>query len=308
MENILIVFEADETGINVGIDALEKLGKVDKDTAVQFARTNEVLNQRNKALGDTSMVGKFVDGMKKVQAASVGAFGTEAIKQYQKAGVDGITAVTDQLKKLQQQKDGLNNSKLKSDDVKLYNILLTDTVKQITELQQELTSSQGETPLQPLESQAETAITEINLLTETLSQLNQKINEKRQALTVELDVDKIAQYKTEIAALESEIDKINNIGKTGFNKFGNAISETIGTTVNFRTQLRQMQQELSLLEETGGTFSQKYQMSFDQLALAAGKVQDQLGDTSERVRALGNCFYFYNEEKRKNNLTGCLLS
>lgn len=66
--------------------------------------------------------------------------------------------------------------------------------------------------------------------------------------------------------------------------FGQAEDGVEKKTVSLRTQLRTMKQELALMEEQGleGT------KSFEQMQIAAAQLEDQLGDTAARVRALAS--------------------
>lgn len=66
--------------------------------------------------------------------------------------------------------------------------------------------------------------------------------------------------------------------------FGQAEDGVEKKTVSLRTQLRTMKQELALMEDQGleGT------KSFEQMQIAAAQLEDQLGDTTARVRALAS--------------------
>jgi hypothetical protein len=55
-------------------------------------------------------------------------------------------------------------------------------------------------------------------------------------------------------------------------------------TVSLKTQLKLLKDELAAMEQQGLDGTEK----FDQMAIAAGKLEDQIGDTAERVRVLSS--------------------
>lgn len=75
-----------------------------------------------------------------------------------------------------------------------------------------------------------------------------------------------------------------NNAKDQLNKFGTEVNETVGKSQRLTTQLRAMKQQLSEMDQAGlrGT------TTFNKLAREAGKLEDQIGDTSKRIRALAS--------------------
>ena len=71
----IIELVADSKGVQAGVDALEQIGKVDKENAAQFKKTNEEVKKY------TSSVDKLSKGLKDTSKAATGAFGGGAIKE-----------------------------------------------------------------------------------------------------------------------------------------------------------------------------------------------------------------------------------
>jgi hypothetical protein len=75
-----------------------------------------------------------------------------------------------------------------------------------------------------------------------------------------------------------------NGAKDQLNKFGTEVNETVGKSQRLTTQLRAMKQQLSDLDSSGQAGSK----AFQKLAKDAAKLEDQIGDTSKRIRALAS--------------------
>lgn len=92
---VIIQLEADASGLTPGIDAVEKLGKVDKATADQFKAANKAFQDRGKALDQSAaQTEKFAQATKKlVESIAGGAINqaTENIKKHTKE-VEGASA------------------------------------------------------------------------------------------------------------------------------------------------------------------------------------------------------------------------
>lgn len=289
MENILIQFQSDTSGIDTSVNALQKLGQIDKATAEQFTKTNQSLNERNKALSSTSTaINNYANTLKSAQAASVGVFGTEAIKQYEEVSVSAFDTIIRKIDDLKKDKASLENSGLKSEDAKLYNLALEQVTKNLKDLQAQLSAIQGENPLQSLEAGAESANVATKTLTQGLTELQRQLAAKQVAVKVELDVDKIETYNQEIKQLEDEIEKLNTTSKTVDTTLTQSFTQSTEKTTTFRTQLLQMRQELIAMSESGATFSIKYNQSFEQLQQSAAALQDDIGDINARVTALSS--------------------
>lgn len=84
-QNILITFEADPSGLAPGVEGLEKIGQLDKQTADSFSKTNDQLKQRQKIVGDNeSALQSYVQDLLKVQKATAGAFGMKGLQDFEK--------------------------------------------------------------------------------------------------------------------------------------------------------------------------------------------------------------------------------
>lgn len=116
---IIIPLVADTTGLEPGIDALEALGKVDKDAAAKFREANKVFQERGKVLDQSvTSTDKFAAASKKLVESITGG---------------AIAQATANIKKLTDQVDSTNQEF----------IVLTKT---ITLAKQELAKLQQGTP------------------------------------------------------------------------------------------------------------------------------------------------------------------
>ncbi len=89
----------------------------------------------------------------------------------------------------------------------------------------------------------------------------------------------------------AEFKKLNQEVEEGIRLFGllSGITEEVETkTTSFKSELRAIKNELALMEDAGQDFSDTYGMSFEELAIKAAKLEDQIGDTAERVRVLSS--------------------
>lgn len=89
----------------------------------------------------------------------------------------------------------------------------------------------------------------------------------------------------------AEFKKLNQEVEEGIRLFGllSGITEEVETkTTSFKSELRAIKNELALMEDAGQDFSETYGMSFEELAIKAAKLEDQIGDTAERVRVLSS--------------------
>lgn len=84
----------------------------------------------------------------------------------------------------------------------------------------------------------------------------------------------------EAAKLRLEIDKLSRETQA-YNK---ETAKTEKISVSLKTQLKNLKAELSALEQQGKDNTKQFQ----QTALAAAKLEDQIGDTNERVRVLAS--------------------
>jgi hypothetical protein len=92
--------------------------------------------------------------------------------------------------------------------------------------------------------------------------------------------DEFKKNQAEIARVNGEIAKLTKQTE----QLATAEDKTVKKSQTLTGQLRAMKQELALLEQEGkdGT------AQFNQLSLAAARLEDQIGDTRERVRVLAS--------------------
>ncbi len=104
------------------------------------------------------------------------------------------------------------------------------------------------------------------------------------------EADKATQKITvDTKELMKELNKIpQNVVdkkiKEGMDEFGKTIDQVGDKAVKLTTRLRNMKQELSQMEQAGLQNTKRYQ----QMAVDAGKLEDQIGDTAQRVRHLAS--------------------
>ena len=92
--------------------------------------------------------------------------------------------------------------------------------------------------------------------------------------------DEYKKNREEAAKVRAEFDKL--LGTEV--KRNQEIDKTTNKTVKLTTQLRDLKQQLSLLEQQG----QSNTKEFEQIAIAAAKLEDQIGDTQERIKVLSS--------------------
>lgn len=84
--------------------------------------------------------------------------------------------------------------------------------------------------------------------------------------------------------IQEELDAAGVSVDELFNKIKDGATETKEPAQSLKAQLRQMKEELNLLDEAGKSNTAE----FEQLAVKAAKLEDQLGDTSARIKALAS--------------------
>lgn len=87
---VIVKLIADPSGLQPGIDELEQLGKVDKDTANQFNATNKAFQERSKVIqGTNTATDKLAAASKKLVESIAGGAISQATKNIEKIA-DGI--------------------------------------------------------------------------------------------------------------------------------------------------------------------------------------------------------------------------
>lgn len=114
----------------------------------------------------------------------------------------------------------------------------------------------------------------------TVKEANKDLKDTSKAAeTVKIDMQELAD------ALNQIPDKIvDDAAKKGLKDLGDETTKLTGKTAKLTTELRNIKQEMSQLELAGKTNSARYR----DLAMRAGTLQDQIGDTSQRVRILAS--------------------
>ncbi|MEX6689214.1 hypothetical protein QTN47_17020 [Danxiaibacter flavus] len=85
-----------------------------------------------------------------------------------------------------------------------------------------------------------------------------------------------------------QLDSIRALIQAATEELENFGSSTQRSAQTATGQFRAMRQELLEMEDAGSDFSEKYQMSFEELSVAAAKLQDDIGDMSTRIRAMAS--------------------
>lgn len=82
----------------------------------------------------------------------------------------------------------------------------------------------------------------------------------------------------------ADLTQIIQTGEQVLETYGETVEKTSEKSVSLRTQLRNVREELARLETQGQDNTEE----FEQLSIEAGKLQDQLGDTQQRIRVLSS--------------------
>jgi chromosome segregation ATPase len=92
-----------------------------------------------------------------------------------------------------------------------------------------------------------------------------------------------AEYKKMQDALKN-VKKDSNDYVDTLKKFGVEAEQAVKKHSSLRSQLREVREELARLEQSGQANTKK----FRELSASAGQLQDQIGDTSNRIRVLAS--------------------
>ena len=85
---------------------------------------------------------------------------------------------------------------------------------------------------------------------------------------------------------------MSNVGKEVVNT-SNSLEQAAKKSQSLRGQLSGLKQQITLLEQSGQTGSK----AFTDLTIQAAKLEDQIGDTRERVRVLASDTFKFGESK-----------
>lgn len=82
----------------------------------------------------------------------------------------------------------------------------------------------------------------------------------------------------------ADLNQIIQTGEQVLQQYGETVENTDKKSVSLRTQLRNLREELARLESQG----QDNTKEFEDLSIQAGRLQDQIGDTQQRIRVLSS--------------------
>lgn len=260
---IIISLVADTSGLQIGVEALEALGKVDKNTADQFRAVNKVFQERGKVLDESvTTTERFVDATKKASQAITGG---------------AIVQTTENIKKLAEQ------------------LKLIPTYLQPGTIQKQL---------QDISNQFAAGGLQIKIATDNTKKFNDTIANVPAYLvpngfqnSIKALVTQFTNGKVEIDALNSAItltkNKLEGLdpGSKEFQKLQKELEASIVVNerlnksfTSSRGELRAMREALTELEEGGHEGTKVFQ----NLAIAAGQLDDQVGDTQQRIKTLAS--------------------
>lgn len=323
---IIIPIQADTSGIQAGIDAIDALGGVDEATAKKFAQTNKAFADQGKIVaGTSSEINRLIAAINGLTASIVGGaitqkltqIGTtsEALGSNSAAAAPQVDQLADSLSNLSDTNgvSGINNelqttaevltqaadsadvlhasfASFTSDANKVdYTKLSVDKLEQaldeLIKKEGQLKSAQANTLDPDLVAKygegLKDVTDDINTVSELLDQANaqkflppEPVNKYSQAINkLKAQLNGLQQDTPEFKNVSDEL-RASELAAAGFNK----------EATSLRGQLRQYRETLAVLEEAGLTNTQ----TFNDMAEAAGELNDQLDDTQARIRVLGS--------------------
>lgn len=223
MQNILISFESDTSGITSANEALEQVAGKDKKLGEAAAQTNKILDEQIKKIdAGSKSVAAYADKLSNAGKLAATAFGTKALDDF------GKNAQAAFAKLVSGGKDA--NAALKT-------------------VEQELKAG----------------------INDALKQAGVSADEFQQALAeAGITAEEFAQLLVE--------------GTMSSEAFNTAVDNTGKKSKSLKSELRALKEELSRMEEAGEDGSAQFQ----EMAIRAAQLEDQIGDTAERIRALSS--------------------
>lgn len=323
---IIIPIQADTSGIQVGIDAIDALGGVDEATAKKFAQSNKAFADQGKVIaGTSSEINRLIAAINGLTASIVGGAITQKLTQIgttsealgaqsaaaapkvddlsesltnlsQTEGVSNINGelqttaevlnqAADSAEVLHSSFDSFTADSQKVDYTKLSVDKLEAALDDLIKKEGQLKSAQANT-LDPAliakYGEGLKSVTEdINTVSGLLDEANaekflppEPVNKYGQAIkNLKAQLNGLRQDTPEFKNVSDEL-RASELAAAGFNK----------EATSLRGQLRQYRETLAVLEEAGLTNTQ----TFNDMAEAAGALNDQLDDTQARIRVLGS--------------------
>lgn len=260
---IIISLVADTSGLQVGIEALEALGKVDKTTADQFRAVNKAFQDRGKVLDESvTATERFVDATKKAAQATTGG---------------AIIQTTENIKKLAEQ-------------LKLIPSYLQPGMiqKQVEDISKQFAAGG---------LQIKTATENAKKFTEVIANVPSYLTPGGFQNSIKTLITQFTNGKVEIDALNSAINLTKKAlqgldpASKEFQKLQKELEASIivnerlnKSFTSSRGELRAMREALTELEDGGHEGTKVFQ----NLAIAAGQLDDQVGDTQARIKTLAS--------------------
>lgn len=122
---------------------------------------------------------------------------------------------------------------------------------------------------------------ELDKFTEELAACDDEMQELAKTVEfVKQNLDKLDPNSQEF----EDLNKIVETGEKVLDAYGKETQKVDTANVSLRKQLRLVREELARMEEAGDDASEK----FEELQIRAGELQDQLGDTQQRIRVLSS--------------------
>lgn len=118
-----------------------------------------------------------------------------------------------------------------------------------------------------------TAITGIQKLSDSIEGLRAKMISTQGKLIEEKDISKVAKYNKEIQLLQTEITKMANAGRQGFDEIGNAIKRQEGLIERLQRQAALYKK--GILEATNPANITKYNQKLEETSVLLSKLQNK---------------------------------
>ncbi|MCW3466508.1 hypothetical protein [Chitinophaga nivalis] len=324
---IIIPIEPDVSSIPSAIETISALGGVDEATAKKFIQSNKAFAEQQKVLsGSIPQIDKLIAAINGLTESIVGGALTQKITQLgtvtQKSAdiasgsstkineltaslsslkdngdvsviEDSLTEVADSISDVASSADVLHASfsdfskdAQKVDFTKLSVEQLEKTLDELIKTEGLLKSAQKSTLNPELIKQYQEGLESVTRDINEVSQLLDNANANKflpPVETVSKFSDKIKQLTNQlknVSADSPEFDKLKKeLDATKIS--AERLEKTAGS---LRGQLRQYKETLSQLEDAGLESTEVFQ----NMAVAAGKLEDQIGDTQARIKALAS--------------------
>jgi hypothetical protein len=200
-----------------------------------------------------------------------------------------VDSMTDSEKKAREEADKMNK------EIAERQKLLGDAGTKLDEYVNKLRNSQkaavgafGTKQLKDFEAQAtksfKTMISGAQKGTVSVNDFNKSIHAMVTGGLTEAGVS-IVEFKTALQAAGMTMeDFVDTIQGNVVGELGDQFQQVEGRAVSMKTRLRELSQAMQVMEANGIEDSQ----AFMDMAIEAGQLQDQIGDTAERIRALSS--------------------